>query len=265
MNEQANNLDIKIVLDRRARVLDLLETQGQVKVAELSKMFKVSEVTIRNDLTQLEKKGLLIRARGGAIRSQGVGVDYALNVKAKKFFKEKRAIGLKAAELVNEGDTIILDSGSTTMEIARNLGHFRELTVITNALNIARQLAEFPNIKIIMPGGILRKKALAMVGPSAETAIRNYFCDKLFLGVDGIDPHYGISTPNVEEAHLNRIMIEISREVIVVTDSSKFGKRSLALITPMNKVHTVITDSGISRDDITSLTNAGVHVIVETP
>jgi len=198
----------------------------------------------------------------GAIRSQGVGVDYALNVKAKKCFKEKKAIGAKAAELINEGDTIILDSGSTTMEIAKNQGHFRELAVITNALNIARQLAEFPNIKIIMPGGILRKKALAMVGHSAEIAIRNYFCDKLFLGVDGIDPQYGISTPNVEEAHLNRIMIDISREVVVVTDSSKFGKRRLALITAMKKVHIVITDPGISDSDKELLINGGVKVVI---
>jgi len=148
------------------------------------------------------------------------------------------------------------------MEIAKNLGHFKDLTVITNALNIARQLAEYPNIRVIIPGGILRKNALSMVGPTAESAIRNYFCDKLFLGVDGIDAQYGISTPNVEEAHLNRVMIEISREVIVVTDSSKFTRRSFAFIAPMDKVHMVITDHSIPDSEKERLENAGVELVV---
>jgi len=262
MAKEKNPLDTHIILERRAGILELIESTGQVKVNELSKLFRVSEVTIRNDLSQLEQKGLLIRARGGAIRSQGVGVDFALNIKAKKHYEEKRSIGKKATELIKDGDTIILDSGTTTMEIATNLGIFSELTIITNALNIARQLVDYPNFKVIVPGGILRPKALSMVGPTAESAIRNYYCDKLFLGVDGIDAQYGISTPNVEEAHLNRVMIELSKEVIVVTDSSKFNRRSLAFIALMEQVHTVITDHAIPPDEKEKLENLGVKMIL---
>lgn len=262
MNKKSNPLDSHIILERRAGILELIESTGQVKVNELSKLFNVSEVTIRNDLSQLEQKGLLIRARGGAIRSQGVGMDYALTIKAKKHFEEKKAIGKKATELIQDGDTIFLDSGTTTMEIAKHLGKFKELTIITNALNIARQLVEYPNFKIIVPGGILRPNSLSMVGPTAETALRNYYSDKLFLGVDGIDALYGISTPNVEEAHLNRVMIELSNEVFVVTDSSKFNRRSLAFIAPMEKINTVITDKAIPSDEKERLENKDINLIL---
>lgn len=262
MKNQNKSLNANTILERRSSILELIESTGQVKVNELCKHFKVSEVTIRNDLSQLEQKGLLIRARGGAIRAQGVSIDIALNVKAKKQLEEKRTIGKKAAELIQEGDTIILDSGTTTMEIAINLTRFNELTVITNALNIAQQLAKNPGFKIIVPGGILRPKALSMVGPTSETAIQDYYCDKLFLGVDGIDSQYGISTPNEEEAHLNRKMMEISKEVFVATDSSKFNQRSLALIAPMNQINSVITDKNLPKNEQEKLTNMGIKLFI---
>jgi DeoR family transcriptional regulator of aga operon len=257
-----NGNDKDLTIERRAKILEMLERDGQVQVLTLSKMFDVSPVTIRNDLAQLEQKNMLIRTRGGAIRPHRVGIDFKLNEKAKKHFKEKQAIGRKAAELIREGDTIILDSGTTTMEIAKNLCDFKELTVITNALNIAQQLADCKNIRVIVPGGILRKNALSLVGPMAESAIRNYYCDKFFLGVDGIDASYGVSTPNAEEAYLNRIMIELARETFVVTDSSKFKKRSFAFIAPMKKIHFVITDKNIPEDELETLTKSGIQVIL---
>ena len=252
----------QLTVQRLAKILEMIEREGQVQVGRLSKIFKVSGVTIRNDLAHLEKKNLLIRTRGGAIRPQRVAVDFKITEKAQKHFKEKQAIGRKAAELIQDGDTIILDSGTTTLEIAKNLGQIKELTVITNALNIAHLLADFTNIRVIVPGGILRKNALSLVGPTAENAIKNYFCDKLFLGVDGIDADFGISTPNVEEAYLNRIMIEISREVFVVTDSSKFNKRSFAFIAPMEKIHTVITDKNIPSGEKEKLEKMGVQILL---
>lgn len=251
-----------LTIERRAKILKQIENEGQVQINTLSKNFGVSTVTIRNDLSQLERKNLLIRTRGGAIRPQRVSMDFKLNDKAKKHFKEKQLIGRIAAGRIQDGDTIILDSGTTTLEIAKNLGQFKELTVITNALNIARELADYPNFKIIMLGGILRKNALSMVGPAAESALRNYYCDKLFLGVDGIAARHGIYTPNVEEAHLNRIMIELSREVYVVTDSSKFGRRRLALIAPMSDVQTVITDTDIPEEEEQKLKSMGIEVIL---
>ena len=262
LNVENNSKDMPVSLDRRVKIIEYLETKGQVKVNDLSEEFKVSEVTIRNDLAQLEEKGLLIRSRGGAIKPQRVSIDYKLYEKSKKHFKEKQAIGKKASELINDNDTIIIDSGSTTMEVAKNLSRFNNLTVITNALNIASQLVEFNNVKVIMLGGLLRNNSLSLIGPIAESSIKNYYCDKLIIGVDGINSEYGITTPNIEEAQLNRLMIDISKEVIVVTDSSKFLRRSFAFIAPTSKIDVVITDSNIPKEEHDGLVNAGVKVFI---
>ncbi len=250
-------------VSRRKEILQLLSESGQVLVDKLSKEFQVSEVTIRNDLDQLEKKNMLIRARGGAIKMEtGVGLDQRLADKNKINYHEKARIGKKAALLVNEADTIIIDSGSTTAEMVRNLPDFQDLTVITNALNIASQLMVKPNINMIIPGGYLRKNMLSLVGPQAEKSLRNFNVDKAFLGVDGFDTKNGIFTPNVEEARLNEIMIEISKEVILLADSSKFKKRSFAFICPINRINKVITDEKISEDDKKRLLDAGIEVII---
>jgi DeoR family transcriptional regulator of aga operon len=248
---------------RRKETLHLIADQGQVSVKALSEMFSVSEVTIRNDLEQLEKKNLLIRARGGALKVEtGVAIDQRLVDKNRIHFQEKARIGKKAAQLVYESDTIIIDSGSTTAEMVKSLPELQDLTVITNALNIANQLMTIPHINVIIPGGFLRKNSLSMVGPQAEKSLRNFNVDKAFLGVDGFDTRNGIFTPNVEEARLNEIMIEISREVILLADSSKFSKRSFAFICSINQIDKVITDSGIADDDLKRLQDAGVEVII---
>jgi DeoR family transcriptional regulator of aga operon len=189
-------------------------------------------------------------------------MDFNLSDKNKHNFKEKQKIGKAAASLIENGDTIILDSGTTTMEVARNLESKTDLTIITNALNIANQLAEFKGGNVIIPGGFLRKNSLSLIGATAEESFKNYFCDKLFLAVDGINSTHGLSTPNVEEAHLNRIMIEISKQVIVVADSSKFHKRSFAFIAQVAKVDILVTDSGIGAEEKRKLENAGIKVII---
>jgi DeoR family transcriptional regulator of aga operon len=258
----SENFAPDLTIDRRAKIIEMLENNGQVRIPELSKIFNVSEVTIRNDLEQLEQKNLLIRTRGGALRIQRVGVDYNLSLKSKKRKAEKERIGIRAAELVKDGETIILDSGTTTFEVARNLGEFKNLVVITNALNIAALLVDFPEIKVIMPGGTLRRNSLSLIGAIAEESMSNYFCDKVFLGVDGIDSIYGISTPNAEEAHLNKLMIKNAKEVIVVTDSSKFQKRSFVLIAGIEDVDTIVTDDGIPEEEYNKLLSLGKKVIV---
>jgi DeoR family transcriptional regulator of aga operon len=245
-------------------ILKILSANHQVFVPDLSKEFGVSEVTIRNDLEHLEAKRLLIRARGGAMHiDHVVGLDQHLGEKAKQNHQEKSRIGQAAAKLIKESDTVIFDSGTTTLEVVRNLSpSISNLTVITNALNIASLLYSHPNVRLIIPGGTLRRKSLSLVGPIAENNFRNFFVDKVFLGVDSFDTRHGISTPNIEEASLNQIMIEISREVIVVTDSSKFLRRSLAFICKTNRINTVVTDSGISVDDKKRLEDAGIRIIV---
>jgi len=250
-----------LTIERRTKTLDLLNSKGQVSVADLSKFFKVSEVTIRNDLAHLEKKGLLIKTRGGGIKTQRVGIDQHLNEKAKICSKEKQAIGRKAATLINDGDTVIIDSGTTTLEIAKNLRGIKNLTVITNALNIASQLIN-EDIRVILLGGILRNESLSLIGSIPENSIKNFYCDKLFVGVDGIDSKSGIFTPNPEEAQLNRLMIEAAKEVIVVADSSKFKRKSFAFIAPITMVSTIVTDSNIPDDELKNLKNYGVRTII---
>jgi len=249
-------------VSRRKEILQMLSDKGEVFVEALSEKFGVSEVTIRNDLDQLEQKNMLLRARGGAIKLEGVAIDQRVADKNRINFPEKSRIGKVAAQLVTESDTIIIDSGSTTAEMVRALPDFQDLTVITNAINIANQLIIRPNINVIIPGGYLRKNSLSLVGPLAEKSLRNFNVDKAFLGVDGFDTKNGIYTPNVEEARLNEIMIEISREVILLADSSKFSKRSFAFICTIEQIDKVITDSGIKADDKKRLLDAGVEVII---
>jgi len=254
----------KSTVSRRAKILDEIESKEQVSVSELSKMFNISEVTIRNDLGQLEKQNMLIRARGGAIKIkyQRRGIDPSLSDKQKEFLKEKQLIAKAAVKLIEEGDTLVLDSGTTTTELAKNLQQFKNLTIITNALNIASILSEYEGINIFMPGGSLRKNSLSLVGVLADENLEKFYCDKLFLGADGFDTSYGLSTPNSEEAHLNQVMIKVAKKVIVVADSRKFEKRRFSFIGPISVVDVVITDSGIKEEDKIRLEKNGVKVIV---
>jgi len=250
-------------VERRKSIIQQINEKGQVLVNELSKQFKVSDVTIRNDLEQLEKKNILIRARGGAMKiERGAGIDYKVSEKDKLHSEEKARIGKKAIQLINEHDTVILDSGTTTMEIAKNLDQFNDITIISNALNIIGHLMQQKNINLIVPGGYLRKNALSLTGPLAEKNLQNLFVDKVFLGVDGFDTRQGIYTPNIDEAHFCESMIKVSREVIVVCDSSKFLRRSLAIISTISSIHYVITDNGIPPEDKKRLEDAGIQVII---
>ena len=262
MEQGTPGLGDNITVERRMKILDLLNTEGKVQVNHLSKFFSVSEVTIRNDLVHLEKKGLLIKTRGGGIRPQRGGIDYKLNEKSKIHSAEKQRIGKKAAEIINENDTIIIDSGTTTLEIAKALQNKSNLTVITNALNIASQLVNYETIKVIVLGGTLRNTSLSLTGPVAESGIQNFYCDKLFMGVDGIDSQFGIFTPNSEEAYLNRCMIEKAKQVIIVADSSKFKRRGFAYIAPISKIDMIITDTNIPADELQTLNNLGVEVLM---
>lgn len=251
------------LVERRREILKRLKSQGQVFIDELSHDFSVSEVTIRNDLEQLEKKHLLIRVRGGAIQADSsVGLDIHISKKNKLHFQEKARIGKTAADLIKDFETIIIDSGTTTFEVAKNLNHLKGLTVISNALNIITHLANNGDIHLIVPGGYLRPNSLSLVGPLAEKNFQNLFVDKLIMGVDGIIASQGIYTPNLEEAYLNELMIKNAKEVIVVTDSSKFQRRSLAFICSTDKINLIVTDEGILAEDRKKLEDMGVKVLI---
>jgi DeoR family transcriptional regulator of aga operon len=246
--------------ERRRAILDLLTHQGRVLVTELSRQFETSQVTIRKDLEILHAHGLVHRTHGGALPSrEGALEDPTLREKEKLHHQEKLRIADSAVKKVKEGQVLILDSGTTTTAIARALRNFQNLTIITNAVNIAAELAGTA-VEVILTGGTLRKNSFSLVGPIAEETLRRLSADLLFLGVDGFDVHFGLSTPNLLEAKVNRVMVEIAKKTVAVCDSSKFGRRSLSLIAPPSALHEVITDRAVPKSDIRALKQAGIDV-----
>ncbi|PYT59001.1 MAG: DeoR/GlpR transcriptional regulator [Acidobacteria bacterium] len=248
---------------RRRNVLDLVDQDGQVTVADLVKRFSISAVTVRTDLDALASVGAVVRSHGGAVRRLEATQDYPLRMKETIHRDEKIRIGRAAAELVRPGETIILDSGTTTAEIARHLKRVKtqSLTVITNALNIAAELADLPSISLIMIGGLLRPISCSFVGPQAEAMMNEFHADRLFLAVDGFDLVDGPSTPDVLEAQLNNVMICSAREVNVVTDFSKLGRRSVSRIGPFDTIRRLITDTRAPQEFTERLRNRGIEVI----
>lgn len=250
------------VAERRNKTIKLLKDNGQVSVTELSKMLNVSEVTIRKDLYYLEKQNFLIRTHGGAMKNDYLVHEQHFEEKGKKYSEEKRRIGEVAAQMVEDGESLMLDAGSTVMHIARNLHNKKGLIVLTPAVNIALELMRIPEIQIMVMGGILRNTSAAVVGSYAETMVKEHFCSKLFLSADGFDPSFGLTTTNAMEAHLNRMMIESAQETIVVIDSSKFGRRGLSRICGMEFINVVITDSGVSDNMKKTLNDNNIKVVV---
>jgi len=246
--------------ERRREILQLLQTEGRVLVTDLAKRFKTSLITIRKDLEQLHLEKHLERTHGGALPVRtGALKDISLQEKARMHRAEKLHIASAAAQMIREGQVIILDSGTTTSTIARHCRQFKRLTIITNAMNIAADLADSP-VEVILTGGVLRPNSFSLVGPLAEESLRKLSADLLFLGVDGFDVEYGLTTPNLLEARVNRAMAESARRTIVVCDSSKFARRSLSLILPTSAVHETITDKGISKQDLKALRDAKIAV-----
>jgi DeoR family transcriptional regulator of aga operon len=246
--------------ERRRAILEILNHEGRVLVLELAQRFATSQVTIRKDLEALHAHGLVHRTHGGALPArEGALEDPTLREKEKLHRKEKLRIAEAAAGMVQEGQVVILDSGTTTTAIARALRDFKNLTIVTNAVNIAAELSGSP-VDVILTGGTLRKNSFSLVGPIAEETLRRLNADLLFLGVDGFDVHYGLSTPNLLEAQVNRTMVEVAKRTVAVCDSSKFGRRSLSLIAPPTALQEVITDRGVPKSDLRALKKAGIEV-----
>jgi DeoR family transcriptional regulator, aga operon transcriptional repressor len=250
-----------LVEERRRRISDLVREQGRATVEELAERFGTSLVTIRADLSNLESSGVLIRTHGGALPPVD-DADHPLTVKQLQHHAEKVRIAQAAAELIQDGETIILDSGTTTEEIARQIrkAEFVGINVITNALNIALVLIDVPFVRLIMPGGILRRESKSLSGHMAEAAMDNLQADRLYLGADGLDPEIGVMTPHLAEAELNAKMIRIARQVIAVADSSKLQRRNISLIAKVEQLHMLITDTAASAEAVEALRARGVEV-----
>ena len=248
--------------ERRALILRMLEQQEEVQVTELSNLTGISEVTIRKDLTILQNRHLLLRTRGGAMRKpiENQSEDTTIAKKRMFNFKEKERIGEEAVKLIKEGDLIMLDSGTTTLEVARHLDKFQHLRIITNAMNIATELMNYKRFDVVLLGGNVRVNSHSMVGPLALSVLRNFSRYKLFLGVDSFSIENGVSTPNLEEALLNQLMIQQADKVIAVFDSSKFNKRSFVHIADAKELDCIITDRALPTGMTAKLRAAGIEV-----
>ena len=252
-----------LVEERHRRILDMISGNGRITVAEIVRQFGVSAVTARTDLNSLSANGLLVRSHGGALTPQEPTKDYPVSYKAILHHSEKARIGRAAAELVQPGETILLDNGTTTLEVARSIKALKiqGLTVITNALNIANELADCPGLMLIMVGGLMRQISSSFIGPQAEAMLAQLHADRLFLAVDGFSLETGASTPDVLEAHLSGCMMDAARETTIVADSSKLGRRSVSSIGSMSRIHRLITDSKAPADFLESVRQTGISVI----
>lgn len=246
--------------ERYKLIMELLKKHQRVKVNTLTEELGVSESTIRRDLQELEEQGLLKRTHGGAVLVGKLSFEPTMGEKAEFMQEEKRQIGILAASLIKDNETIFLDAGTTTLKIAEFI-NAKNVTILTNSLPIALELAQKSDINLILAGGQLRWQTHALVGPVTEEFIRNFRVDKAFIGVNGISVEEGITTPNIVEAYTKKAMIEIAKEVIVVADHSKFEKSYFTTIATMEKIDLLITDDKTPQELIEKFIEAGVGVI----
>jgi DeoR family transcriptional regulator, aga operon transcriptional repressor len=249
-----------LIEERRLHILALAQQHGRVIVDDLSQALGISRITIRKDLDSLQERGALQRTHGGALVPQpGTLFDPSLKEKERRHSQEKQRISAAAVKLVQEGQCVLLDSGTTTMAIACALKAFKRLTIITNAVNIAAELSG-TDFEVILTGGSLRKNSSSLVGPLAEEMLHEMHADILFLGVDGFDLEVGLTTPNVMESRVNRAMVKASANVVAVCDSTKFNRRSLSKIVDATSVHHVITDSNLPKATAEALRNLNIKL-----
>lgn len=252
---------MRSIAERHQYILEQIQQRGHVKVQDLSEILGVSEVTIRKDLKHLESRKMLFRNHGSASSISSIINDRHIDIKEKMNQEEKSKIAHAAAKLLEENDKIIIASGTTLLFFADEITTIKEaITVITSSVKVSLTLCYNPNIEVIQLGGIMRKNSVSIIGHYAENILDSLSCNKLFLGVDGIDLDYGLTTSNMSEARINQQMIDASQEIIILTDSSKFGKRGFCKICDIDKVHHIITDKNAPSHIIDMLLEREIKV-----
>lgn len=248
--------------ERRQHIFKDIEASGVASVRDLAQRFDVSLITIMRDLQELEQEGLIRRVHGGAISVRGASYEPPFSARESQLSSEKQRIALQAIELITDGDSVILDVGTTTLEIARALKGKRNLTVLVTNLRAALELASQPAIQVIVIGGKLRASELSMVGHLAEQTLRSFQVDKAFIGVGGITLEHGLTEFNFDEAGTKRVMFERARQKIVVADHTKFGKVMLTHVAPLSAVDLIITGSEIDERAKREMEEAGVKLLL---
>jgi DeoR/GlpR family transcriptional regulator of sugar metabolism len=250
--------------ERRREIVNVIGQNGRITVEEVAKRFGVSAVTARSDLDALSESGALVRSHGGGIKPLTANPEHPLKVREGMNHEEKVRIAQAAANLIQPMQTVILCSGSTSAELAKQIRQQEpaNITVVTYALNIAQILADSTKLSLILLGGFLRHPSTALVGPHAEHMMTSLHADHCFMGTVGLDVEVGITTLDIMEAQLNHRMIQAASQVTVLADSSKFGHRSLSLIHDFRGIHRVITDVNAPERDVERLRGRGVEVVL---
>lgn len=246
--------------ERKRIIVQFVEKYSRASVLELSQETGVSESTVRRDLKELEEAKLLKRTHGGAVSLQSVSFEAPYSDKEDRFLEEKLRIARKAVEMIQEGDAILLDAGTTTLQIAKELKNFSNIKVITNSIMALNELKDCRNIEVSITGGMLRTDTMAFVGPMTEQSLEMVRVDKVFLGTNGLDLHEGITTPNILEAATKRKMIAIAKQVILLADHSKIGKVSFCKVADIKEIDHCIMDSGAPESFIQKFIELGIDV-----
>jgi DeoR family transcriptional regulator of aga operon len=251
-----------LAVERQRKILDLLERQGVVRNTQLRDLLNVSLVTVRADLRELQNQGALEIVHGGAVARRPDDNELLLDERSRQNTDKKRRIGARAAQMVRSGQTIIVDAGSTTIELINCLPpDLGDLKIVTHGLNIAVAAARLPYVEVVVPGGIVRPLTLAIVGPQVLSFLEMINADCVFLAANGFSPEYGITTANMLEVEVKRRIVQRAEQVVLLADSSKFGKRQSLTVLPMERIHVVITDSDLSEADSRRLEASGIEVI----
>lgn len=250
------------ITERHQFILQKLHENGRVDIQELSDLMKVSGVTIRKDLKQLEERNLLFRTRGGGSIDNPYAVEKPINEKEFINVEQKKKIAKAALPIIGQTDSIIIGSGTTVFELSHCLYPSKRLFVITPALKVALELYNRPNVEVLQLGGLIHQSSASAAGSLAERILEDISCDILFLGVDGIDLEYGLTITNLTEATLNQKMIQLAQKVVIMADSSKFGRRGLGRICNFDQIQYIITDNGVPATTITLLEEKGIKVII---
>ena len=249
--------------ERRFRITELLSRQRAVSASELRSILGVTAATVRRDLAELERKGLLVRSHGGAVsKSSTTNFQPSYDTLSRTNREEKQAIAIEAAKMVLDGDTIFLEGSTTVAEITPYLQHRNRLTIVTNSPLILCQVQRYPEVNVMCIGGDLQRDVFYLSGAWAQRSLSEIRVDKAFLGVSSIDPDYGMSTASHAEAAIKKAIIKSAKMRIALADHSKFGKQGFAYVGAVTDLSTLITDSGTSPADLQALKNLGVQVIV---
>lgn len=248
--------------ERRSLIINKIKQERMVKVSELIAEFKVSIETIRRDLEYLEKQGILKRVYGGAVIAGMYGEEPTYSHREVKNFIEKKAIGVKAAQLIDDGDTIFIDVGTTTREVAANLLGKKNLTVITNATLVAHELIKNESCRVLLLGGEIRKGELSVSGFLTDKNMEYFNANKLIIGVGGLTLSNGITDYNIEEANTRRLMIKHADTVIAVADYSKFGVTAMNNVCSIKDIDILVTDCSVSQKIVSEYKQAGINVVM---